>query len=248
MEETEHWASNQVSACKADYEEKESLLTEKEFKLEGKLRRADDLIEHREEYIESEADKRAAKITKIVKDEYREKTEKYKNDYEIKRQSLYGAFILSICYGVLTTIFRCFQSDRFMYDFGASLLWIWEYISGRFMVIYDAAEGVWLFFASIPYPVIGAICGGLLVIIVVIIHLLIFYVVPIGGIGLLTYLYVSRIGDLLSASVALGSFAIIVWFADNMTAITLNLILVWLLVQGVYVVTRSICVYFRMYH
>ncbi len=64
--------------------------------------------------------------------------------------------------------------------------------------------------------------------------------IRIGGIGLLVYLYITRIGDLLSASVALGSFAIIMWFADNMTAITWNLILIWILIRCVYVVTRSI--------
>ena len=214
----------------------------------ARMEEANALKKDRQKLIDEASDKKAVEITKGVRTEYERQSLKREEEYMIKRLSLDAGFVFWICYGVLTTLFRGVQSDRFMNDVTVFMNWIWNYICGRFAQIYELADSAWRINEDIPYPVIDVICGGFFAGIIFAILFVIFFVIPGGSIGLLTYLYISRIGDLLSASVALGSFAVIVYFADNMTAITWNLILIWFLVQCVYVITRSICVYFWMYH
>lgn len=237
-----------ISSYKEKYEELAYSAAVDMEQAAARMEEANALKKDRQRLINEASDKKAAEITKGVRTEYERQSLKREEEYMIKMLSLEAGFVFWICYGVLTTLFRGVQSDRFMNDVTVFMNWIWNYIYSRFMQIYELAVSAWRINEDIPYPVIDVLFGGLLAGIIFVFLFAIFYIIPAGSIGLLTYLYVSRIGDLLSASVALAAFAVIVYFADNMTAITWNLVLIWFLVQGIYVVARSICVYFRMYH
>ncbi len=247
MEETEHWASNQVSACKADYEEKESLLTEKEFKLEGKLRRADDLIEHREEYIESESDKRAAKITAKIKEEYKQKSEKIMEQYETKKAAIYGFLILMIVYGFLTTAYQAIRSERFWTDFIESWKTIALYIYNRWLDFEVVMEWVSSITADIPYAIVRVTVAVILLIIALLIMIAIFLLFPLTPVVIIGYLYKKCLWDLVSVGVAIMSFAFIVWIADHLNSVSWNLLLVWILIQAIYALIRVIKEYWPLY-
>lgn len=247
MEETEHWASNQVSACKADYEKKRSILSDREFELEGKLRRADDLVDYREEYIESESDKRAAKITAKIKEEYKQKSEKIMEQYETKKAAIYGFLILMIVYGFLTTAYQAIRSERFWADFIEFWKTIALYIYNRWLDFEVVMECVSSITADIPYAIVRVIVAIILLIIALLIMIAIFLLFPLTPVVIIGYLYKKCLWDLVSVGVAIMSFAFIVWIADHLNSVSWNLLLVWILIQAIYALIRVIKEYWPLY-
>jgi hypothetical protein len=102
---------------------------------------------------------------------------------------------------------------------------------------YDHA---WSLHEIIPYKLVNVIIPGMLaiiafVVIAVGIYTVIGYIIYIVGL-----FYYKEFFDVYSLDVLVISIFLLTWFADNMTFIKLNLVVVFFMIQGIYLLTRMI--------
>lgn len=130
------------------------------------------------------------------------------------------------------------NSSRFIKDLSAFLDVMWQLVAGPVQLAVEACETTWTVKDMISYPVLDVTVAVILVVLVFAVITGLIY----GLIGFVIYhtakFYHEEFWDLLSGIVVLVSMGILVWFADTLTWITWNLILVWLLIHGAYVLIR----------
>lgn len=177
---------------------------------------------------------------------------KAKKDYEAKTQTAsakydtmvatYGGLLIGLSlYGLLITIFTAVRSEAFVSHFKTFFTVLWHGIT----YIIDKLIQLGLFVARlgdmIPQDIVSFIVHWLLLIVVV------------GGIGIgavvLLFIGFGKVAEFyadnefldgITLAVALISLAIIVFFADVISSIQpINLILLFLIVQGIYIGTRA---------
>lgn len=216
-----------ISTFKHEYETKEQ-------ELDSQIRQ----VSQREQIVR---DMEASYKEKVAEEAYRisEKARAAaEEEYKVKRNAVYGVTMGSLLYGFFATILTACNSPRFIKDFMAFLDVLHQLISRLFMLAVEACTAVWKVKDMIPYQILNVIAAVTLVAVV--------FALIIGPItcliGFLIYrtakFYYQKFWDLISAVVALVSMGILVWFADEMTWITWNLIVVWMVIYGGYVLVR----------
>ena len=160
--------------------------------------------------------------------------------HKAKTDRLYGLTFGGILYSVLATIFTAINSPRFSDDILAVLKFIGVFFSVLWKNASLLASVAWSLNEKIPYIVIDVIVSGLLAI-------LGFLAVFLGVLVLLGFViykvgkfYADFFADSLSILVALLSLALLVWFADYLSFITLNLVVVFIIIHAVYVIIRML--------
>ena len=164
--------------------------------------------------------------------------EKLENKYRGKEFRLYSLTIGGILYGFLATIFTAVNSPRFSSDAIAAGKFIWDYI----IMLWETATAIfslaWSLNEKIPVSILNVVVPGILAVL----GFLVIFVGELAVTGFIIYLicglYGVFIADRLSAAVALVSLALLVWFADSLTFIPWNMIVVFLITHAVYVLTR----------
>ena len=158
--------------------------------------------------------------------------------YKAKKDAVYGITMGSLLYGFFATILTACNSPRFIKDFSAFLDVMWQLVIGPVQIAVECCKTTWTVKDMIPYQVLDVIVAMFLVDLGFAVITGLIY----GLIGFVIYhaakFYHEEFWDFISVIVALVSMGILVWFADKLTWITWNLILVWLLIHGAYVLIR----------
>ena len=159
-------------------------------------------------------------------------------EYKTQTERLYGLTFGGILYSFLATILTAINSPRFSDD----ILSACRFIGGFFSVLWESASllasSAWSLKEEIPYTVIDVIIPGLLAV-------LGFLVIFLGTLALVGFglykagqFYADHFADILSVLVALLSLAMLAWFADCLSFITWNLIVVFIIIHAVYIIIR----------
>lgn len=188
--------------------------------------------------VAEEAKRVTAKARAAAEQEYRGKAAKAENEYREKRDAVYAVTMGSLLYGFFATILTACNSDRFVKDFSDFASFVWQMISGPVLLAIEACTATWKVKDMIPYQILNVIAAVILVVLVFALITGLIY----GLIGFVVYetakFYHQEFWDLISGIVALVSMGILVWFADTLSWITWNLVLVWLLIHGTYILVR----------
>ena len=223
-------ASATVSAVKREYQQKQA-----------ELQSSIDAANARERQAQKQIDEESARIDALAesqKDSHERRMKKLESEYKSKTDRLYGLTFGGILYSFLATVFTAINSPRFSED----ILAVCRFIGGFFSVLWEnasvLASAAWSLNEKIPYAVIDVIIAGLLAVLG---FLAIFLgVLALVGFGLYKAgkFYTDHFADSLSVLVALLSLATLVWFADYLSFITWNLIVVFIIIHAVYIIIR----------
>lgn len=248
---TRNEASATVSAVKREYQQKQAELQSSIDAANARERQAKKQLDEESARIDALAEAKVSGTKSSLKRKYEEKVEKQKDsherrmkklesEYKAKSDRLYGLTLGGILYSFLATIFTAINSPRFSED----ILAVCKFIGGFFSVLWEnasvLASAAWSLNEKIPYAVIDVVVPGLLAILG---FLAVFLgVLALVGFGLYKVgkFYADFFADSLSVLVALLSLAVLVWFADYLSFITWNLIVVFIIIHAVYVFFRML--------
>ena len=209
-------------------------------------------LKQQNEELQQKADAASAKASSVkedcckkiaaeknrLKQKYNEKSHELEENYSLKTALSYTITVISVLINALFFLFWGIKSERFSSDTKDAL----SLIGGLLSKVWDGAvylaSAAWSINEDHPYHVINIIIPGLLA--------AIGFVVFIGVITYLTgYIiytgvksYAEQFGDWLSAFVILVPLVILIMFADDLTFISWNLVLIYLIIQGIYLVLR----------
>ena len=227
-----------VSAAEKEYAAREQKLNSQMREAVRREQIARDMEINYKDKVTEEARRITEKARALAEEECRRKTVKAENKYREKRDAFYAVTIGSLLYSFLATILTACNSTRFTTDAASFASFLWKLITGAFRMAVEACKTVWNVKEMIPYQPINHIVAAILVITVFVLITGLIY----GLTGFIIYeaacFYHEEFWDLISGVVALFSMGLLVWSADKLTWITWNLILVWLLIHGGYVLIR----------
>ena len=200
--------------------------------------RIDALAESKLSRTKNSLKRKYEEITEKQNDSYEHRMKMLEREYKAQTDRLYGLTLGGILYSFLATVFTAINSPRFSDD----ILVVCKFIGGFFSVLWESASllasTAWSLNEKIPYAVIDIIIPGLLAV-------LGFFVIFLGALALVGYglykaggFYADLFADSLSVLVALLSLALLVWFADYLSFITWNLIVVFIIIHAVYIIIR----------
>lgn len=248
---TREEASATVSAVKRQYHQKQA-----------ELQSSIDAANEREQQAQRQIDEESARINALAeskvsgtkaslkrkyednaakqKDAHDRRMQKLESEYKGKTERLYAMTFGGILYGFFVTILTAVNSPRFSDD----IIAVCKFIGGFFSVLWEnasvLASSAWSLHEKIPYAVIDVIVPGLLAILG---FLAIFLgVLALVGFGLYKVgkFYADFFADSISVLVVLVSLALLVWFADYLTFITWNLIVIFIIIHVIYVFIRML--------
>ena len=244
-------ASAKVSAIKREYHQKQAELQSSIEAANARESQAKKQMDEESALIDARAEAKVSRTQNYLKRKYNENAEKQKelhesrmkeleSNYKAKTGRLYGLTIGGVLYSLLTTIFTGINSQRFSSD----LLDLFKFIGNFFIMLWEnsslLASAAWSLNEKIPYIAIDVIISGLLAVLG---FLALFIGVPalvIFGLYKACKFYAKFFADSLSVLVALVSLALLVWFADYLSFVTWNLIVVFIISQGIYVLIRML--------
>lgn len=248
-QKTREEAEASVSAVKASFREKEEELHKHINAARAREEQARQQIEEETSRINSLADykitstkdrlERAYKANgKEQRYFYNRKMQQLEVVFRAKTDSLHALTFGSALYGFLVTVLTASKSPRCCYDLKEACRYICIFFSFLWDKASIIATSAWSLNTRIPYDVVNVIVPGLLaglgfLLIIPGIPLLISF-----GIFKAVKTYADHFADNTSALVALISLALLVWFADRMTFVTWNLIIVFLFIHLLYLLLR----------
>ena len=242
-------ATATVSAVKSEYQLKQAELQasidaanarERQAKtqLDEESARIDALAESKFSRTKTSLKRKYEEIAEEQNDSYKHRMKMLEHEYKTQTERLYGLTFGGILYSFLATIFTAINSPRFSDD----ILDVCKFIGGFFSALWEnaslPASAAWSLNEKIPFAVIDVIIPGLLAVLG---FLAIFLgVLALVGFGLYKAgkFYTDHFADSLSVLVALLSLATLVWFADYLSFITWNLIVVFIIIHAVYIIIR----------
>ena len=231
-------AAAMVSTIKREYALKEQELDNRIRQAARQERIARDMAADYKNKVAEEAKRVTAQARVAAEQEYSRKAAKAENEYREKRNAVYGVIMGSLLYGFFATTLTACNSPRFIKDFSVFLDVMWQLAAGPVLLAVEACEMTWTVKDMIPYPVLDVIVAVILVVLIFALITGLIY----GLTGFIFYkaakIYHEEFWDLTSGIVALVTMGILVWFADMLSWITWNLILVWLLIHGGYILIR----------
>lgn len=221
-------AMTEVQACKAEYERKEKELAIEQENAEKAKQDAEAAKTHQE----SKVMVKAAKM-------YLEEEKRLKKAYKAKEKAMHSAFLGTILYAVLVTVFAAIRSETFVGDFKTFFIAIWSFLCLCAEKLLKMANMASQLGDMIHQPIVAAIVHWVILIAVVLL-------VGGGAVFLLflagNYAYVhyrKDYADIMSLEVVLISMAVAVFFAEPIKAlVSVNLLLLLILVHILYVGVR----------
>ena len=242
-------AAATVSAVKSEYQLKQSELQasidaanarehQAKLQIEEESARIDALAESKLSRTKTSLKRKYEEIAEEQNDSYKHRMKMLEHEYKTQTERLYGLTLGGILYSFLATIFTAINSPRFSDD----ILDVCKFTGGFFSALWEnaslSASAAWSLNEKIPYAVIDFIVPGLLAVLG---FLAIFLgVLALVGFGLYKAgrFYADRLADSVSVLVALLSLALLVWFADYLSFITWNLIVVFIIIHVIYIIIR----------
>lgn len=226
----EQEAMTEVRAVKDRYAEKERELAHTQYEAESTRIEVEALKKRQNQLIKDKA-----------KEMYQSKEKSLISAYKGKEMALEGAFLGSLAYGVLVTLFTAIGSKAFVNDFKSFFGSLWYFITLFANFAFKMANMASQIGDMIPQPIIATIIHWLLLILVL--------VLLCGGSGALMCFCVVKLftgytktldfADNFSLLVFLVSLALTIFFADELRAVLpINLLLLNILVHALYVLIR----------
>ncbi|MFV0363250.1 MAG: DUF6040 family protein [Suipraeoptans sp.] len=218
-------ASEKISTREADVEKRE--------------KHAEDIVKNQEKKINEKAEKLTFDKRRRMGFAQSENEEKLRRSYKLKEGKLYALTMGGLLYSFLITVLTIVNTERFKEDFKAVIeligwicLMIWNKVLVGANMVSDLCN-------KIPHEFVAIVLGWIAKVLFIVLILALI----IGAIGWminkLVEFYKSRFADRISAIISLITFSLLVWFGDYIGEIVKwNLLLVFLLIQVVYVSTR----------
>lgn len=161
--------------------------------------------------------------------------------YNMKYMAVRGLIFLIMMYGIIITTFTGLLDDRFREDMIIFLSVIWKFLKGVYAVASGLGGLSWSLKDRIPYDYVNVAVAGALVGV----SFIVLFGFVFGVIGYVIYhimrFYVEEFWDLISLGVTLGTLALLVWYGEWIgIAFPINLVVLWIALQFIYVIGRMI--------
>ena len=175
-----------------------------------------------------------------AKERYEHQRNGLEKKYNAKTVGFDAMIIVLWWYAIVTTVFAAMRSGIFLGDFTAFFEALWNGIrqSGKWIV--DVGNALAQAGDRIPNETMAIVAHWLLFIIVIVGAAVAVGVLMVIGEKKVTKVYRENCWDVISVGVAVTSVALVVYFGDWIKAfVKLNLVVLLLLVQAVYVGIRA---------
>lgn len=219
-----------VLSVKREYAEKENRLENLRTETYLAKKEAEATRKHQNELVRDKA-----------KEMYLAKEKSLISAYKGKEMALEGAFLGSLAYGVLVTLFTAIGSKAFVSDFKSFFIAIWNFVQSFADFAIDGAKWASQLGDMIPQPIVATIVHWLVLIVVLVLLCGGLGAVVIGGSIYVFKGYTEKLefADTWSLLVFLVSLALSIFFADEIRAfVPINLLLLNILVHAFYVLIR----------
>ena len=208
------------------------------------LKEEESVFKERELNMDNEILIKATELTDVaeleMQKEYDAKVEKIKQEYDSKKYAIYAVTIGAIIYGFVVTVLKLLSSERMRNDifviFKNIYTFFREAVEANFYIISDA----WSLTNHQDNRAGWITLAVFLIILVIVIQLAIAAVIAGVVLVFIFWAYSDGKFDFPMVITMLVSMILIVWVADKMAFVSLNLVLVWLLVQLLVIVGREI--------
>ena len=215
-----------VEGVKKEYQDKEKSLVVMIKKAEEVTKQADTIKKN----IEIDATKKACELI-------RDKEQELEKEYQTLGMKFYGYLLLMTSYGVLVTVLTGARNKVIVNDFKSFFGAIWSFLCMSFQSVFKVAKWSAKLGDMIPQEVIAFIVHWLLFLLVI--------VISFGSVGIGIYLFIKKfipwfkeeLADLLTLTVVLVTFALVVFFGvwlKGIIPIKINLLLLTVLAIASY--------------
>ena len=174
-----------------------------------------------------------------AKERYEHQKSGLEKKYKVKTVEFDAMIVILWWYAIVTTIFAAIRSETFLSDFTAFVDTVWNGIcqSGKWIV--DVGNALAQVGDRITNEMMAIVAHWLLFIIVIVGAAVAVGVLMVIGEKKVTKVYRENCWDMISVGVAVTSVALVVYFGDWIKGfVKLNLVVLLLLVQAVYVGIR----------
>ena len=244
-------AEERAEAVKASYARKEE-------KLQKKLARAEELEQdmsrknaEMDRRISDLADERIADAKRSLQQDYRYRLNREQDRYQLLRKECKEEYDQKaaadvaftwgcLLYAILATVFTGVKSDRFSHDAIEVIAVIGKFIIGLGETAWSLGKAAWSLHTQIQVPVLQVIVPAILAVLsyMAVIGLVTGF---FGFIGYkFVYFYKEHFADCLSVYEAIIELTVIVWFADGLTFVKLNLVIVLAAIHMIYIFIRMV--------
>lgn len=175
-----------------------------------------------------------------VKEQYEHKGNGLEKKYKAKTVGFDAMIVVLWWYAIVTTIFAAIRSETFLSDFTAFVDTVWNGIcqSGKWIV--NVGNALAQVGERISNEAVAIVVHWLLLVIVIVGAAVVVGVLMVLGEKKVTKVYRENCWDVISVGVAVTSVALVVYFGEWIKDfVKLNLVVLLLLVQAVYVGIRA---------
>ena len=208
------------------------------------LREEESAFKERELNLDNESLIKATELTDVaeleMQKEYDAKVEKIKQEYDSKKYAIYAVTIGAIIYGFVVTVLKLLSSERMRNDifviFKNIYTFFREAVEANFYIISDA----WSLTNHQDNRAGWITLAVFLIILVIVIQLVIAASVSSAVLMFIFWAYSDGKFDFPMVITMLVSMILIVWVADKVTFMSLNLVIIWLSMQFIVIVVRKL--------
>ena len=175
-----------------------------------------------------------------IQKEFDVKVTSIKDEYEKKKYAIYDVTIAAIIYGFVVTILRLLSSERMRNDIAVIFKNIYTFCREVIEANSDIISDTWTLTNHQDNRAGWIILAVFIIILVIAIQLAI--AVAVLGAALVFIFWAHSDGkfDFSMIITMLVSMILIVWVADKITFISLNLVIIWLSMQFIVIVIRKL--------
>lgn len=208
------------------------------------LKEEESVFKERELNMDNEILIKATELTDVaeleMQKEYDIKVASIKDEYEQKKSAIYGVTLAAIIYGFVVTVLKLLSSDRMRNDIAVIFNNVYTFFREVVEANSEIIGDVWSLTNHQDNRACWILLAVFLIILVIVIQLAIAAVVSGAVLVFIFWAYSDGKFDFPMVITMLVSMILIVWVADKMAFVSLNLVLVWLLVQLLVIVGREI--------
>lgn len=208
------------------------------------LKEEESVLKERELNIDNEILIKATELTDAaeleMKKEYAIKAASIKDEYEQKKNAIYAVTLAAIIYGFVETLLKLLSSGRMRNDIAVIVKNIYTF----FREVVEANSGIisdaWSLTKHQDNRAGWIILVVLIIVLVLAIQLAIAAAVSGAVIVFIFWAYSDGKFDFPMVITMLVSMILIVWVADKITFMSLNLVIIWLSMQFIVIVVRKL--------
>lgn len=187
---------------------------------------------------------KATELTEVAEQEmqkeYDIKVANIKDEYEQKKSAIYDVTLAAIIYGFVVTLLKLLSSVRMRNDIAVIFKNIYTFFREVVEANSDIISDAWSLTNHQDNRVGWIILAVVLIILVIVIQLAIAAAVSGAVLVFIFWAYSDGKFDFPMVITMLVSMILIVWMADKITFMSLNLVIIWLSMQFIVIVARKL--------